>query len=219
MSYGFGDDFGNDQIHVAVDDVREHLGPFDANRPNGVKTINARETRLRKKIKQYTPSLERKQELAREKPDFFTRDGMYETRRRQDIRDNIELKYYGDKELRAGPSCNGKDCLHKEHFVQVKKQLNASKNHQNDQQNQMSDMYQDMMAMEKKNNMLVMFVFFLAVVILVQYSKLRNDPRAMQFLVMPGQATSPNSATPATPLTTATPVATAVSPGVQPTSV
>ncbi len=187
MSYGFGDEYGDDQIHVGVEDVREYLGPFDVNRPGGVKSINARETRLRKKIQQYTPSCERKREMALESPDFFTRDGMYETRRRKEIRDNIERKYYGDRELRDGPDCKF-ECPHKEQFTQVQSKLANSQNGQKSQQNQMNTMHQEMLEMEKKNNMLVMFIFFLAVVILVQYSKLRNDPRSMQFLVMPNKA-------------------------------
>lgn len=172
MSYGFGDEYGNDQIHVGFEDIREHLSPFDVNRPGGVKSINTRETRLRKKIQQYTPSCERKQELAKEAPNFFTQDGMYETHRRQAIRDNIEFKYFGSREVRNGPTCKGK-----ERFNNDEPQIEPSDNCQK--------MYQELLELEKKNNILVMFVFFLAIVVLVQYSKLNNDPRSLQFLVMP----------------------------------
>jgi hypothetical protein len=183
MSYLSGGEYGYDQIHVGVEDIQAYAGPFDVNRPDGVTALKNRETRLFKKIKNYAPSCERKREMAHEDPDFFTRDGMYETHRRQQIRDNIERYRFGDKELRDKADCKCK--CNKESMSSS----NSSNNSSNDSSNeQLNDIRHEIMEIEKKNNMLVLFVFFLAVVVLVQYSKLHNDPSAMRVLMMPGNS-------------------------------
>lgn len=183
MSYEFGDFYGSDQIHVGIDDVSEYSNPFDVNRPGGVKTINTRETRLMNKIKHYTPSCERKQELATEKPDFFTKDGMYETNRRNNIRKNIELKYFGNREVRDKPDCKS------EHFNKSpSKPRNKPQPNTESVNEQLKLIYVDMLELEKKNNILILFIFFLAVVVLVQYSKLNHITQPMQYFMMPGNS-------------------------------
>jgi hypothetical protein len=48
--------------------------------------------------------------------------------------------------------------------------------------------------LEKKNNMLVLFIFFLVIVVLVQYAKVNNDSKPMQLMFIPQSNQTPQMA-------------------------
>ena len=66
-------------------------------------------------------------------------------------------------------------------------------------------MQEELEELERKNNMLTFFIFFLVIMIIVQYAKAYNDPMSISVMILDPRATQPEQRTmPATVITTTT---------------
>lgn len=167
MSYS-GPDYGYDQISVNSDDLKDFLYTTNANRLHDISKIREREVRLLRKINQYKPTCQENRDrntIDYCHPSIFSKAGSYIEQQRMDTRKNIEDHYYSGRQFRV------RDCTDatKEGFST------------NDMQYLQNELYE----LEQKNNMLTMFIFFLFIVVMIQYAKVSNDTRPMQVLMMP----------------------------------
>ena len=57
----------------------------------------------------------------------------------------------------------------------------------------MEYLQKDMEELEKKNNVLIMFVFFLAIIVIIQYAKITNDSKPVQLMLIPQSNQQPQT--------------------------
>lgn len=187
-SYSFGTEYGTDQINVGSDNIRDYLNANDSNSMHQINTIRDREVRLLKKLKQYTPTCDQNRNRTSIDfchPNVYSQDGVYDTSRRRDIIDNIENNYYSGRQLRVNNCLPSKLKKKSSGGTTVKEGFGV------DDVQYLQDEMEDL---EKKNNMLVLFIFFLVIVVLVQYAKVNNDSKPMQLMFIPQSGQTPQMA-------------------------
>lgn len=169
MDYSSGSDYGYDQITSDHDNLKDILNPPYANRLRSIDKINEREVRLLKKIEQIKPSCQETRDsysmdycTSPSKGNrLHTKYGSYTEQQRMNKRRNIEDHYFSGREMRV------KGCREKK-----PKKPEIREGFVSDIQ----FLQDELDAAEKKNNTLIMFVLFLVVVVMIQYSKVSNDP-------------------------------------------
>lgn len=184
-SYSFGTEYGTDEINFGSDDIRDYLNTNDSNNLHKINSIRDREVRLLKKIKHYQPTCEQNKNrkiINYCHPNIYSRDGEYDERQRLDTINNIENHYFSGRQLRVNDCIPGKTKkIHK-------------KNREGFQYSDIDDvqyLQKEMEDLEKKNNMLVIFVFFLVIVVLIQYAKVNNDNKPVQLMFLPQSGQQP----------------------------
>jgi hypothetical protein len=186
MSYNLGSEYGYDQINVNPTDFRDFL-TTDVNQLHDINKIDERERRLLKKINTFQPTCQEnynRNTMNYCRPNLFSKNGSYIEQNRMNMRKNIEDYYYSgmDHKIKnCSPSIFSK--------THDKKKITEGFNNDDLQvlQNELNDI-------EKKNNMLMLFVFFLVLVIIIQYSKINNEHNPIKLMILP-------SGTPSAPMT------------------
>ena len=171
MDYSSGADYGYDQINVGSDNFKDFLNTTNANRLSNIDKIREREVRLLRKIEQIKPSCQENRDryfTDHCPPSLYTKAGSYIEQQRMNKRRNIEDHYFSGKEMRVN------EC--KASKKEVKEGFEVS---------DMKYLQEELDAMEKKNDMLILFIFFLAIVIMIQYAKSTNDPQMKVMLISP----------------------------------
>jgi len=171
MDYSAGSDYGYDQINVDSGSLKDFLNTTDANRLHNIDKIRERELRILKKIEQIKPTCQENRdryESGDTPPSLYSKAGSYIEQRRMEKRKNIENYYYSGREMRD--QCKESDT--KEGF------------------NDMKYLQHELESAEKKNDMLVVFIFFLAIIIMIQYAKAFNNPQPNVVVVSDRQPSS-----------------------------
>jgi hypothetical protein len=171
-SYEFGDEVGTDQINMTSVDIRDYLSMNGSNQMSQINTIRDRELRLLKKIKHYTPQCPtndinnniHSNEYC--KTDFYLHDTPHEKIRHRDVVDNVEDNYFSGRQIR-GDKCIPNN-QHKNTRPVKKKIMDNFTNADFEYLNiEMEDL-------EKRNDSLVLFIFFLVIIVILQYSKINS---------------------------------------------
>jgi hypothetical protein len=181
-SYSFGAEYGTDEINVGSDDIRDYLNADDSNEMSKINAIKDRETRLMQKIKHYTPTCGGDYKSDPCNPDVYSIEGQRRHERRRDIAKNIEDHYFSNREMRS-------------RCTPTKKTDYMKRKTEGFNIDEIIYLHDEMEDLEKKNNMLVMFIFFLVVIVLVQYAKCNNDiNKPVNSMYIPNiQKSPPNS--------------------------
>jgi hypothetical protein len=161
-SYSFGHEYGTDQINVGFDNVHENLYMDDVNDLHQINAIRDRELRLMKKINQYKPTHKQPKNTHGgfvRSPNIYSENSIPRENQLIDDRYNNVTPTPPQKQIQS---------------VNDGFQADDVKYLQN-----------ELMELEKKNNVLVAFVFFLVIIVLIQYAKTNNDNKPMQFMILP----------------------------------
>jgi hypothetical protein len=190
-SYSFGNEYGTDEINVGSYDIRDYLNTNDANNLHQINAIRDREVRILKKIKLYQPTCEQNRNrdvINYCHPNIYSKDGDYLERRRLDNIKNIEDHYFSGRQIRVN------DCIpdtQKKIPKKIKEGFQSTNGY--DDVSDMEYLQKDMEELEKKNNVLIMFVFFLAIIVIIQYAKITNDSKPVQLMLIPQSNQQPQT--------------------------
>jgi hypothetical protein len=200
-SYLDTSDYGYDQINIGSSDINQILNTLDTNSIHDIDTIREREVRMFNKLNAYQPLQSIPNDKYKPynncKPNLYGEAGSERVRLRRNVKEDIEKYYHGTgsvlKDQLKYPSETNQTTIaypmlyrkQTPSLSQLKAmQLNEKKTESF--QSEISDMeylQDELYKMEQKNNMFVIFIFFLVIVVLVQYAKGSNDP--MRILVVP----------------------------------
>jgi hypothetical protein len=190
MSYSLGTEYGYDQVHVDANDFRNFLSSTDANTLHTIPSIDNRENRILRKINQFRPSCQENRDrnsIDYCPPNLYSPAGESIESDRMKMRKNIEDYYFSGREHRIG------DCRQPE---QPKQSKQPSLVKEGMSTTNGGDDIRTRTELEKQNNLLVLFAVCLLIIILVQYSKLHNDPRTQIMLVPSMQQTEQQASAP-----------------------
>lgn len=185
QSYLTGEEYGYDQISVGSDEFNETLKTLDTNSIHKIPTIREREMRLFNKMNNYEDNRKKLAPFDVCDPNLFSLGGVQRKNLRDNMKENIERYYYGtgDSENIQLKYAKKRTCDHYPQIITDEPMKREPMINPND----MEYLQEEMDELERKNNILVLFIFFLVVIVLVQYSKSNNDP--MKVLILPESVT------------------------------
>jgi uncharacterized membrane protein len=144
---------------------------------NSFQALGNRETKSYKKNKQHAISCESiENKPLNYKPSLFTNDGRYIEQSRQNIRENIEDYYYSGRYINKDDKCVNSSNTNLVKPVNIKKEdftLPKKICDENIEQ------------LKKQNEIFIMLVFFLCVVIIVQYCNNISGIKPVQVIMIP----------------------------------
>ena len=168
--------YGTDEFHVSSDDLDGFAGDFttDYLRETSVSKIRDRELRMMNKVNQYMPTHDYNKhqnniDYCRNYPDMYSSKGVYDQQKRQSRRENIEQHYFSGREIRERA-----DPQHHKPPQQHKPPRRTNDDSKKEGFN--TGYHQEIMELQQKNDMLVFFIFILAIVVIIQFSK-RQTPK------------------------------------------
>jgi hypothetical protein len=194
-SYLDNADYGYDQINIGSSDINQILNTLNTNSINDIDTIREREVRMFNKLNSYQTIQSNPHD--KYTPNFYGESGSEGVRLSRNVKEDIEKYYNGTgsvlKDQLKYPSehnqrtfkypmvyRNQTPSLSQLNPIQLKeKKTESSQSDVSDIEYLQDELYK----MEQKNNMFVIFIFFLVIVVLVQYAKGSNDH--MRILVVP----------------------------------
>jgi hypothetical protein len=181
-SYSAGTHYGYDEINVNSSDFTGTGSHFDS---NGIKSIKSREKRLQQKLNMNKYNDMYDDPYADLKVNHYTAAGIDRTKiRRQIIRKPEDYFVMGQNDY------NNKAHTLESFRNPVEKPIKTTKKNK---------MQEDLEELERINNMLTIFIFFLVIMIIIQYSKMYNDPKTISVMILDPRATEPDQlTTPAT---------------------
>jgi len=212
-SYLDSADYGYDQINVRSCEFNQVLKTLDSNSIHHIDNIREREIRMFNKLNEYQPQSKKKTQSKDYNPNLFSIDGERRIQERRYVKDHIEDYYQGSgnnfKDSMEYPHPNEQvtasypESMYRAqtpHFTPKKKQCEPEGFHDRiiDSDN-IENLHDDIEHMKQKNNILVMLIFFLTVIVLVQYAKSNNDPVRLIFVSDKNQDKSREDAKPADP--------------------
>jgi hypothetical protein len=194
-SYLDNAEYGYDQINIGSSDINQILNTLDTNSIHDIDTIREREVRMFNKLNDYQPL--QSNPYNDYQPNLYGEAGSERVRSRRNVKEDIEKYYYGTgsvlKDQLKYPSETNQTTI--DYPMLYRKQtpslsqlkaMQLKEKKTESFQGEISDMeylQDELYKMEQKNNMFVIFIFFLVIVVLVQYAKGSNDP--MRILVVP----------------------------------
>ena len=162
-SYLTGTEYGYDQISINSDEYYHTLKTLDTNSINKIPTIREREMRVFHKMNIPDNNI-----VCDRKPDLFSPNGVKCKEKRDNIRKNIEEYYHDTNNGRIARNMlqtQSRPCTNNyPHMVHTDKFMQESMSNKSD----MEYLINEMSELEKKNNMFLMFIYFLILVIIIR---------------------------------------------------
>lgn len=196
-------EYGYDQINVGSSEFNHVLNTLDTNNIHNIDTVREREIRMFNKLNEYQPlqttPIKKLTSYNYCRPDLFSLGGEQHVQLRHNIKENDEDYHYGSgnnfkDQINYYTHSNKQEKLGYTQDLYQKQtpRINSNRCNSNkkiqiesfyDNQDDIVFLQEELDKIEQKNNILVIFIFFLVIIVLVQYVKMNNDP--IQVLLVP----------------------------------
>lgn len=204
-SYLDNAEYGYDQINVGSSSYNNILRTLDANNINKISTIQEREIRLFNKLNAYKHpqpnNIEKKPMTYSDNLDLYSLGTDHRIKLGHYAKKNVEDYHYGTgnafKDQLQYPQVNKQYTKNypwstftkvtPEHPPQIKKISDGFNN--NTDINDIEYLQEEYDKLEQKNNMFIILIFFLAIIVIVQHTKLSNGP-PMHVVFVPNSDTN-----------------------------